>query len=82
MLLRSHGGGNCSGDRGAHEGGPNLHPTGLMRIYGVVEVSGPESLDPPVSQTTVLIVPKLALVCSSGSPLQMMKSLKCSVGNR
>ena len=27
MLLRSHGGGNCSGDGGAHEGGPDLHPT-------------------------------------------------------
>ena len=30
MLLRSHGGGNCSGDGGAHEGGPDLHPTGLL----------------------------------------------------
>ena len=29
MLLRSHGGGNCSGDGGAHEGGPDLHPTEL-----------------------------------------------------
>ena len=28
MLLLSHGGGNCSGDGGAHEGGPDLHPTG------------------------------------------------------
>ena len=27
MLLRSHGGGNCSGDGGAHEGEPALHPT-------------------------------------------------------
>ena len=27
MLLRSHGGGNCSGDGGAHEGGPDFHPT-------------------------------------------------------
>ena len=30
MLLRSHGGGNCSGDGGAHEGGPDLHPTGSV----------------------------------------------------
>ena len=30
MLLRSHGGGNCSGDGGAHEGGPDLHPTGII----------------------------------------------------
>ena len=27
MLLRSHGGGNCSGDGGAREGGSDLHPT-------------------------------------------------------
>ena len=33
MLLRSHGGGNCSGDGGAHEGGPDLHPTGLNSVY-------------------------------------------------
>ena len=33
MLLRSHGGGNCSGDGGAHEGGPDLHHTGLGRVY-------------------------------------------------
>ena len=32
MLLRSHRGGNCSGDGGAHEGGPDLHPTGLVLI--------------------------------------------------
>ena len=32
MLQRSHGGGNCSGDGGAHEGGPDLHPTGHIRI--------------------------------------------------
>ena len=32
MLLRSHGGGNCSGDGGAHEGGPDLHPTGRNRV--------------------------------------------------
>ena len=31
MLLRSHGGGNCSGDGGAHEGGPDLHPTEFNR---------------------------------------------------
>ena len=30
MLLRSHGGGNCSGDGGAHEGGPDLHPTAFL----------------------------------------------------
>ena len=30
MLLRSHGGGNCSGDGGAHEGGPDLHPAAIM----------------------------------------------------
>ena len=30
MLLRSNGGGNCSGDGGAHEGGPDLHPTDLF----------------------------------------------------
>ena len=30
MLLRSHGGGNCSGDGGAHEGVPDLHPTGYF----------------------------------------------------
>ena len=35
MLLRSHGGGNCSGDGGAHEGGPDLHPTGL--IFNLLE---------------------------------------------
>ena len=32
MLLRSHGGGNCSGDGGAHEGGPDLHPTGSNEV--------------------------------------------------
>ena len=30
MLLCSHGGGNCSGDGGTHEGGPDLHPTGYV----------------------------------------------------
>ena len=33
MLLRSHGGGNCSGDGGAHEGGPDLHPTACRGSY-------------------------------------------------
>ena len=33
MLLRSHGGGNCSGDGGAHEGGPDLHPTGFNTVF-------------------------------------------------
>ena len=32
MLLRSHGGGNCSGDGGVHEGGPDLHPTEFNSI--------------------------------------------------
>ena len=36
MLLRSHGGGNCSGDGGAHEGGPDLHPTGPITVGNFV----------------------------------------------
>ena len=40
MLLRSHGGGNCSGDGGAHEGGPDLHPTALYRHGIAKQLSG------------------------------------------
>ena len=37
MLLRSHGGGNCSGDGGAHEGGPDLHPTDFWSMRHFAE---------------------------------------------
>ena len=30
---RSHGGGNCSDDGGAHEGEPALHPTHYFGIF-------------------------------------------------
>ena len=36
MLLRSHGGGNCSGDGGAHEGGPDLHPTVALTDFYII----------------------------------------------
>ena len=54
----------------------------LIPIYGVAEICGPKTLAPSVSQNTLLIMPKLASVCSTGGRLQMMKISKHSVRNR
>ena len=38
----------------------------LMPIYGGADVPGPESINASVSRSTLLITPKLALICSMG----------------
>ena len=48
--------------------------------YRGVEVRRPEAFCASVSRTTIFIMPKLALVCSTGGRLQMVKISKRSIG--
>ena len=52
----------------------------LILSYRGAEVHRPEALRASVSQTPIFIMPTLALVCSTGGRLQMVKISKLSVG--
>ena len=51
-----------------------------LQSYRGAEVRLPEALRASVSRTTIFIMPTLALVCSTGGRLQMVKISKRSVG--